>query len=263
MSLYASRLTALATEAAEINDEALSQAAAIMAETIENGGFIHLYGSGHSVLPAQETFPRYGSYIAFHPLTDPRLMWNSVLAAGGVRELLWLERTEGYAEKFLDHEPINEGDTLVVFGHSGTNASGIDTALYCKKRGLKVIAVNTSFTRSRPSKHSSGKCLADVADVAIDTRAPVEDAIVPIKGWSRPVGGSSTILAMILMHEMSARTADLLSQKGIELPVFASPTIAGVTLTDTDEIYGEYREKLIKAQQKHLGFFKERMSGKK
>ena len=68
---------------------------------------------------------------------------------------------------------------------------------------------------------------------------------------------------MILMHEMSARTADLLSKKGIELPVFASPTIAGVTLTDTDEIYGEYREKLIKAQEKHLGFFKERMSGKK
>ena len=152
MSLYASKLVALANEAAEVNEDALAQAAAMMAETVENGGLIHLYGSGHSVLPAQETFPRYGSYIAFHPLTDPRLMWHSVLAAGGVRELLWLERTEGYAEKFLDHQPINEGDTLIVFGHSGTNASGIDTALYCKNRGVKVIAVNTSFTRSRPEQ---------------------------------------------------------------------------------------------------------------
>ena len=157
MSLYISRLTQLANQAAEVNDEALGKAAQIMAETVEKGGLIHLYGSGHSVLPAQETFPRYGSYIAFHPLTDPRLMWHSVLSAGGVRELLWLERTEGYAEKFLDHQPINEGDTLVVFGHSGTNASGIDTALYCKKRGVKVIAVNSSLNRQKPSKHSPGK----------------------------------------------------------------------------------------------------------
>lgn len=262
MSLYISRLTALANEAAEVNEESLDKAAALMAETAAAGGLIHLYGSGHSVLPAQETFPRYGSFIAFHPLTDPRVMWHNVLGAGGVRELLWLERTEGYAEKFLDHQPINEGDTLVVFGHSGTNASGIDTALYCKKRGVKVIAINSSFNRNKKSKHSSGKLLADTADVAIDTRSPVEDAIVPIDGWSRPVSGSSTVLAMILMHELVARTAEKLAEKGIELPVFASPTIEGVTLNDTDEIYGQYKERLIEAQSKHLPFFKERMSGK-
>jgi uncharacterized phosphosugar-binding protein len=32
------------------------------------------------------------------------------------------------------------------------------------------------------ASHSSGKRLADAADVLIDTGAPVEDAIVPIKG---------------------------------------------------------------------------------
>lgn len=261
MSLYLNRIVDLANKAAETNDAALDQASAIMAQTVANGGLIHLYGSGHSVLPAQETFPRYGAFIAFHPLTDPRLMWHSVLGAGGVRELLWLERTEGYAEKFLDHQPINEGDTLVVFGHSGTNSSGIDTALYCKKRGVKVIAVNASANRDKASSHSSGKVLADCADVAIDTCAPVEDAIVPIEGWSRPVGGSSTVLAMMLMHEMAARTAQQLAERDIELPVFASPTIAGVTLNDTDEAYAAYKEKLIEAQKKHLSFFSARMSG--
>lgn len=262
MTLYISKLVALATEAAEVNDEALTKAAGAMADTLEGGGLIHLYGSGHSVLPVQETFPRYGSYIGFHPLTDPRVMWHSVLAAGGVRELLWLERTEGYAEKFLDHQPINPGDTLVVFGHSGTNASGIDAALYCKQRELTVIAVNSAANRSKKSPHSSGKVLADCADIAIDTRAPVEDAIVPIEGWSRPVAGSSTVLAMILMHEMLARCAQELARRGIELPVFSSPTIEGVTLHDTDEIYAKYKGMLIEAQQKHLEFFGQRMSRK-
>jgi hypothetical protein len=26
-------------------------------------------------------------------------------------------RTEGYAEKFLDHQPLNPGDSIVIFGH--------------------------------------------------------------------------------------------------------------------------------------------------
>ena len=66
---------------------------------------------------------------------------------------------------------------------------------------------------------------------------------------------------MMMMHELLAQTAQKLSEKGVELPVFASPTIAGVTLHDTDLIYGEYRERMIRAQAKHLEFFKERMRG--
>ena len=40
------------------------------------------------MLPVQEAFPRYGSYVGFNPLTDPCVMWHNVLGAGGVRELL-------------------------------------------------------------------------------------------------------------------------------------------------------------------------------
>jgi len=58
-----------------------------------------------------------------------------------------------------------------------------------------------------------------------------------------------------------ARVATKLGERGIELPTFASPTIAGVTLHDTDVIYGIYRERMLEAQQKHLGFFKDRMQG--
>ena len=199
------------------------------------------------MLPTQETYPRYGSYVGFNPLTDPRVMWHNILGPGGVRELLWLERTEGYAEKFLDHQPLNPGDSIVIFGHSGRNASGIDTALYAKKRGLTVVAITAKANLDKPATHSSGKRLADAADIVIDTGAPIEDAIVAIDGWSRPVAGSSTVLAMMMMHELLARTAVKLSAKGVELPVFASPTIAGVTLHDTDLIYGDYKDRMIRA----------------
>jgi hypothetical protein len=43
-------------------------------------------------------------------------------------------------------------------------------------------------------------------------------------------------------------------------PVRLADQSEGVTLHDTDVIYGLYREKMIEAQRKHLDFFKERMS---
>ena len=48
-----------------------------------------------------------------------------------------------------------------------------------------------------------------------------------------------------MLHELNARTATKLSERGIEMPTFASPTIAGVTLHDTDVIYGVHRERMI------------------
>jgi len=257
---YLHRLTALIESAGKANDANLDEVAKRFADSLAGGGLVHLFGSGHSVLPCQEAFPRYGSYVGFNPLTDPRVMWHNVLGAGGVRELLWLERTENYIDKFLDHQPLNAGDSIIIYSHSGTNSAGIETALYAKKRGLFVVAV-TSVKNDKPAKHSSGKRLKDAADIVIDTGSPVEDAIVPIDGWSRPVSGSSTVLAMILTHELIARTADQLAKRNVELPVFASPTIPGVTLHDTDVIYGVYREKMIEAQQKHLATFQATMKG--
>ena len=259
--LYIGRLVDLIAEASKANADAFATVAGRLADTLQGGGLVHLYGSGHSVLPCQEAFPRYGSYVGFNPLTDPRVMWHNVLGPGGVRELLWLERTEKYAEKYLDQQPLNAGDSILIFGHSGRNASGIDAALYARKRGLFVVAVTSRNNLDKPATHSSGKRLADAADIVVDTCAPIEDAIVPIKGWSRPVSGSSTVLAMILTHELIARTAQELAGRGIELPTFASPTIEGVTLHDTDVIYGVYREQMIKAQQKHLATFPAPMAG--
>ncbi len=259
--LYLPRLVALLQRAGDVNADALDAAADRFATSIAGDGLLHLFGSGHSVLPCQEAFPRYGSFVGLNPLTDPRVMWHDVLGTGGVRELLWLERTEGYIDKFLAHQPISEGDSLIVYSHSGRNAAGIETALYAKERGVFVVAVTCAQMLDQPASHSSGKRLADVADLVIDTGAPVEDAIVPIEGWSRPVAGSSTVLAMALTHELIARTATALSQRGVELPTFASPTVPGVTLTDTDQVYGVYRERMLEAQRRQLPAFQAAMQG--
>jgi uncharacterized phosphosugar-binding protein len=62
---------------------------------------IYLFGSGHSVIPVLDMFPRYGSFVGFYPIYDPRLMCFNIVGPGGARELLWLERQEGYARIIL------------------------------------------------------------------------------------------------------------------------------------------------------------------
>jgi uncharacterized phosphosugar-binding protein len=224
--------------------EALDRVAERAADAILGGGLLHLFGSGHSVLPTQDAFPRYGSFVGLNPLTDPRLMWHNVLGPGGVRELLWLERTEGYVEQFLAHEPLAAGDVLVVFSHGGRNAAPVEAAMHGRARGLFTVAVTSSESATRPVEHSSGKRLGDVCDVTIDTGVPVEDALITVDGWDRPVGGSSTIVAMVCTQELVARTAAAVARRGQSLPTFVSPTVAGATVSSNDEVFEAHRVRL-------------------
>lgn len=250
---YTRRLIQLLERLADTQNEVLDRVAQQCADALESGGLVHLFGTGHSVIPTLDAFPRYGSFVGLHPLTDPRVMWHNVLGPGGVRELLWLERAEGYIDKFLAHQPLNAGDVLVVYSHGGRNSAGIEAAMYAHERRLFTVAVTSSESLSRPAEHSSGKRLADVCDVMIDTGAPVEDALITVDGWDRPVGGSSTVIASVVSHELVTRTAAVLSSRGVVLPTFVSPTVPGATLGSNDEVFAAHRARLHAAEAKALG----------
>jgi uncharacterized phosphosugar-binding protein len=230
----------------------LNEVAERCAGAIENRGLVHLFGSGHSVIPALDAFPRYGSFVGFHPLTDPRLMWHSVLGPGGVPELLWLEREENYIAHFLDHEPINAGDVLLVFSHGGRNAAGIEAATYAAKRGAFTVGVTSVANMSRPAEHSSGKHLPDLCDAVIDTGVPIEDAVFTVDGSDRPFGGASTIVACAVGHEIITRTAAILTGRGHRLQTFVSPTVPGARLSTNDSVFAAHRALLHEAHGKRL-----------
>ena len=250
--VYTNRLIDLLRGLADTQNDALDRVARRCADALESGGLVHLFGSGHSVIPTLDAFPRYGSFAGILPLTDPRLMWHNVLGPGGVRELLWLERTENYIDKFLANQPLNAGDVLVVYSHGGRNSAGIEAAMYAGGRGLFTVAVTSSASLSRPAEHSTGKRLADVCDVMIDTGVPVEDAVVTVDGWDRPVGGSSTVVACVVSHELVTRTAAVLATRGVVLPTFVSPTVPGATLASNDEVFAAHRERLHAAEARAI-----------
>ena len=50
-------------EKVDSQSENIKAAAQICAEVINSGKMVHLFGSGHSVLPIQDMFPRYGGVV--------------------------------------------------------------------------------------------------------------------------------------------------------------------------------------------------------
>lgn len=249
---YTQAVISLLEKLSTTQNDVLDLVAHKCAETLTNKGLIHLFGSGHSVIPTLEAFPRYGSFVGLYPLNDPRLMWHNVLGPGGVRELLWLERTENYIDKFLDHEPLASGDVIIIYSHSGKNAAGIDTALYAKEKGLFVVAVTAMANMDTPGPHSSGKRLPDVADAVIDTGVPVEDAVVWVEGASRPMGGSSTVIASIVSHEIITRTGAVLTEQGATVQTFVSPTVEGASVSSNDEVFAEHARYVHAARARTL-----------
>lgn len=221
----------------------LRQAGALMATAIAGGGRVYLFGSGHSVIPVMDVFPRYGSFVGFYPLYDPRLMWSNVIGPNGARELLWLERREGYIEQFLQSYPIGAADCLIVFSHGGLNAAPIEAALYARARGAKVISVSSlqNAQIARPG-HSSGKALPDVADIAIDNCVEPEDAQVDI-GRREKVAAGSTIAAVSIAMALVAETGSRLARMGYELTTFVSPNVEGVKKDHNFSVFDEYARK--------------------
>jgi uncharacterized phosphosugar-binding protein len=244
-SAYYQRISDVLAAIDETQKAKLEKAGELLAESLAGRKRAYLFGSGHSVIPVMDIFPRYGSFVGFFPLYDPRLMWHNVVGPGGARELLWLERREGYIQNFLQSFAMGTGDCMIVFSHGGMNAAPIEAALYATERGLKVITVS-SLANAAVAKatHSSGKKLSDVADIAIDNCVPPEDALVDL-GYPERVAAGSTMGAVFIAMALVAETAARLTAKGIKPHTFVSPNVPGVAKDHNICVFDAYTEALF------------------
>jgi uncharacterized phosphosugar-binding protein len=199
------------TQAGAIRRAAEQCAASIGAEKL-----VHLFGTGHGSFPALEAFPRSGSLVGFHPIAElPITLIHHVFGDMGVPQYRFLHRQEGYGRAILEGHRLDPADSLVLFSHSGINPVVLDMAFMAKEKGLAVIAVTSlPHSSATASRHSSKKKLFEVADIVIDTGAPLGDASVTIEGLQDPVAAVSSMLVMTVVDAMIAETARVLVERG-------------------------------------------------
>jgi uncharacterized phosphosugar-binding protein len=227
---------------------ALAEASGLCADAIAAGGLVHLFGSGHSRIPVEEMFPRYGSYPGFNPIVELSMTFHTqVVGANGQRQAMFIERTEGLAEVILGNFELAPPDVMIVFSASGRWAAPIEMAQGARRRGLAVIAV-TSRAQSLAAEpaHSSGTRLLDHADIVVDLCTPPGDAMVGVDGVETPVGPGSTIAAVAIANDIKTQTAALLAERGALPPVLTSAAVVGPERSEQlfDAAYAEHARRV-------------------
>jgi len=235
--------TALLDRLAATQADAIEQASQWCAETIAAGGLVHLFGTGHSRIPVEEMFPRYGSYPGFNPMVELSMTFHTqVVGSNGQRQAMFIERTPGLAEVILSNFTFGPDDMLIVFSASGLSAVPVEMARGARQRGIRVVGV-TSVAQSQedPPDPSVGSRLMDESDLVIDLCTPHADALCSIDGLDTPVGPGSTITAIAIVNSIKVRTARLLAEQDALPPVITRASVVGAERS-RNLFEGAYRE---------------------
>jgi len=231
--------------------EAIEQASQWCADAIAADGLVHCFGTGHSRIPVEELFPRYGSYPGFNPIVELSMTFHTqVVGANGQRQAMFIERTPGLAEVILGNWTFGPQDVLMVFSASGLSAVPVEMARGARRRGLRVIAV-TSVAQSMTGSvdPAVGSRLLDEADLVIDLCTPEADAAVAVDGLDTPVGPTSTIAAVAIANALKVRVAELLVARNAMPPVITRASVVGADRSRElfDRAYSDHARRLARA----------------
>ena len=194
--------------------EAIKKAAHLMADAIMKDKVVYSFGSGHSILLAQEIHGRAGGLYPIVQIPDP--MRGKA------------EKLEGFGSILVEFVPFKENDLVIVISNSGRNPEPIEVAIAAKEKGCKVIVVTSmQHSKSVTSRHSSGKMLYDFGDVVLDTCGPVGDASIDYKGFDGRAGALSTVLGAAIENAVMVEAIQYMLDKGFEPPVLRSANLDG------------------------------------
>jgi len=233
---------------ASTQGDAIEEASQWSADAIAADGLVHLFGTGHSRIPAEEMFPRYGSYPGWNPMIELSMTFHTqVVGSNGQRQAMAIERTPGLAEVILSNFQFGSSDVLFVFSAGGTTAVPVEMARGGRQRGLRVVGVTSvAGSLAAPVEAGVGSRLLDEVDLVIDLCTPEADALVDVEGLDTPVGPGSTFAAVAIVNAIKVRTAELLTARGAMPPVITRASVVGEERSRTlfDEAYREHARRI-------------------
>lgn len=201
---------------------AIERAGDLVADAVAADGLVHVFGSGHSHIFAEEFFYRAGGLAAVNPILRDELMLHRSAV-----ESTALEREPGRGTAIFDSLAVTPADVLVVASNSGGNRVAIELAQAARAIGMPVIAIlSLQHAQSVGSLHGGGH-LAQLADVVIDNGGMPGDAAVTVPGVPTPVGPTSTVVGAAIVNAIAVRAVAQLAARGVDPGVFQSSNMAG------------------------------------
>ncbi len=220
---------------------AVRQAAALMADAVENGHNLFAFGCTHSSLPIQDLVYRAGGLMLINPIFGPGIAAMDTRPATLSSQI---EKLSGYACALLDNTPLKAGDVLILVSVSGRNAVPIEMAMLARERGAKVIGVTSrAYSQAVASRHPSDKKMHDFADVILDNKVDKGDAVLEAEGMPQKFCPASGVTSIALLQALVAATIQELLERGITPPVFLAANVDGGA---------EYNARLLSQYKEHI-----------
>ena len=228
--------------------ENIRKAAELMAASIECGRWVHTFGCGHATIPIEEMYPRIGGFVGFHPMIElPLTFFTRITGEMGVHQFVFLERVEGYGVEIMKGYNFDTRDTMWLFSHSGINNVNIDIAIEARKKGMKVVVFGSAAEATgKKTRHSYGKNIFELADVVVDSCAPLADASVDLKNHQDKIGPVSTMAFVTCVWMTVTTVAEILAEKGVKLYIHPSHNVSGddTAKVRLEEALAEYKRRV-------------------
>ena len=201
------------TMLAQIEQEegaAMDAAARAAYASIDGGGLLHVFSTGHSHMIVEEMFYRSGGLVPVNPILSDELM----LHTGAITS--------------THMAGLRAGDTILISSNTGINTVPVEAALYAKERGLTVVCVTSKkISRTLASRAPEGKRLYEVSDIVIDNHAPRGDGLLTIPGTQQITGGASTFGSLFIAQRIVLKIENLYLAQGRMPPVLCSANLPG------------------------------------
>ena len=211
-----------------LHDEQLGQireAGRLVAEVLRADRLVHVFGTGHSHMLAEEGLYRAGGLAPVNAILESGLMLHE-----GAAVSTRLEKLPGYSPIVADKYGFEEGDLLIIISNSGVNAAPVEMALLAKEAGLKVLAISSvAYSKSVEPNPGASARLYEIADLTLDNLGEPGDAVVEVDGTGLKVGPTSTVIGATLLNAIFVEATCALAAEGVEPPVYRSSNMPGAS----------------------------------
>ena len=112
---------------------------------------------------------------------------------------------------------------------------------------MKVVVFGSAAAaKGKKTRHSSGKTIFDIADIVVDTCAPLGDASVELKNHYDRIGPVSTMAFVTCVWMTITTVAEILADRGVKLYIHPSHNVPGdnTARERLDEALAEYKRRV-------------------
>lgn len=234
MNTYFQQVNRYLTMVAQQESNQLMHIAKQIVKRLTKGGIIQLFGSGHSMLLAQECYYRAGGLVPVKPIHIESLMLHQ-----GARQSSQNEKKQAFLTTYKDQLQFDDQDVCIIISTSANNPVPIDMAIYAKEAGALTISLQSLEYQHQPSRHPSGKRLEQVVDEVLNTHVPLGDGVLTVDQLQyAPV---STVLGATLLNALFAQIIELMHAQGASVPVFGSSNLGE---TNNDALIDQYGQRI-------------------